>query len=295
MLRFQSVDRPVPDWLQALRAQANCPPRRPRVPLIVGAGAADSAPGSMVGSVEPDFLDQMGFSRSNIGGLSLLKKEHSAETGACTGWLLNGDVTEGLNRVATALHQAGLAGTWRQEQLAVRDVCGLRVGTIERAAVRPLGIATQAVHLVGRAPDGRFWVQQRALDKANDPGKWDTLMGGMVSSADTLEAALARETWEEAGLHVADLQGLRHGGCLTVRRPTSDGVGTGYMVENIDWYVCTVPDGVTPVNQDGEVAQFALVDTTQLLQNLSGGVYTLEAALILANVAGFGPQRPAQD
>jgi len=28
-----------------------------------------------------------------------------------------------------------------------------------------------------------IWVQQRALDKANDPGLWDTLMGGMVSAA----------------------------------------------------------------------------------------------------------------
>lgn len=224
-----------------------------------------------------------------------MKKEHSAETGACTGWLLDGDVTEGLNRLATALHQAGLAGAWRQEQLAVRDAHGLCVGTIERAAVRPLGIATRAVHLVGQALDGRFWVQQRALDKANDPGKWDTLMGGMVSSADTPEAALVRETWEEAGLHVADLQGLCHGGCLTVRRPTSDGDGAGYMVENIDWYVCTVPGGVKPINQDGEVAQFALVDTVQLLEDLSGGAFTLEAALILASVMGFGPQRPAQD
>ena len=241
----------------------------------------------MVGSVEPDFLDQIGFTRSNSGGYALLKKEHLAETGACTGWLLNGDVTAGLNRLASALHEAGLAGAWRHEQLAVRDARGLRVGTIERAAVRPLGIATQAVHLVGQAPDGRFWVQQRALDKPNDPGKWDTLMGGMVSSADTLEEALSRETWEEAGLHVADLQGLHHGGCLTVRRPTSDGDGTGYMVENIDWYVCTVPDGAKPMNQDGEVAQFALVDSAQLHKDLSCGAFTLEAALILAGVMGF--------
>lgn len=164
MLRFLSVDRPVPDWLQALRAQANCPPRRPRVPLIVGAGAAGSALGFMAGSLKPDFLDQIGFSRSNSGGRLLLKKEHSTETGECIGWLLDGDVTEGLNRVATALYQAGLAGAWRQEQLAVRDARGLRVGSIERAAVRPLGIATRAAHLLEQAPDGRFRVQQRALD-----------------------------------------------------------------------------------------------------------------------------------
>ena len=277
MFRFQSVDRPVPDWLHALRAQANCPPLRPRVPLIVGAGAA----GCVVGSVEPDFLDEICFSRSNSGGCLLLKKEHSAETGACTGWLLDGDVTEGLNRLATALHQAGLAGAWRQEQLAVRDAHGLCVGTIERAAVRPLGIATRAVHLVGQALDGRFWVQQRALDKANDPGKWDTLMGGMVSAEDTVETALKRETWEEAGLHLADLQNLHYGGRQSNCRPSSDGAA-GYMQEFIEWYVATVPDDLTPINQDGEVAQFVLMDEAQLLAAMQRGEFTLEAALMMA-------------
>jgi hypothetical protein len=62
--------------------------------------------------------------------------------------------------------------------------------------VRPLGIATRAVHLVGVCADGSIWVQQRSEDKANNPGMWDTLMGGMVSAADGLAEALARETWE---------------------------------------------------------------------------------------------------
>ena len=34
----------------------------------------------------------------------------------------------------------------------------------------------------------------------------------------------------------------------------------GYVVEYIDWYRCVVPEGVVPVNQDGEVAQFRLMD-----------------------------------
>jgi hypothetical protein len=114
-----------------------------------------------------------------------------------------GDVTTSLNKIAVALHEAGLAGAWRDEQLAVPDQFGHRKGTVERAAVRPLGITTLAVHLVGQSLDGRFWVQQRAFDKSNDPGLWDTLMGGMVSAADTVETALVRETWEEAGLHTA--------------------------------------------------------------------------------------------
>jgi 8-oxo-dGTP pyrophosphatase MutT (NUDIX family) len=146
------------------------------------------------------------------------------------------------------------------------------------------------VHLVGRATDGRFWVQQRALNKPNDPGKWDTLMGGMVSAGDTVETALARETWEEAGLHIAELQALRYGGRQSNCRPSSDGASS-YMQEFIEWYVATVPDGMTPNNQDGEVAQFVLMDEAQLLAAMQRGDFTLEAALIFASVLKLINQR----
>ncbi len=282
MLLPDAVARAVPDWLQALRDHADAPPCRPRVPLIAGAGAA----ASVVGSVEPDFLDQIALPGNIDKGFALLKKEHSAENNRCTGWLLNGDVTTSLNLVATALRAAGLAGAWRDEQLAVCNAQGRRLGTVERAAVRSLGIATLAVHLVGQAPDGRFWVQQRAFDKPNDPGKWDTLMGGMVSASDTVEAALQRETWEEAGLHIAELQNLCHGGRQSNCRPSGDGAA-GYMQEFIEWYVATVPDSLTPINQDGEVAQFALMDKAQLLVAMQRGDFTTEAALIMASVLGL--------
>ncbi|HEY3047259.1 MAG TPA: NUDIX domain-containing protein [Polaromonas sp.] len=264
-----AVDR---DWLRALRAAATQPPLRPRVPLWAGE--------SVIGSVEPDFLRQLALQPLSEGYHPLLKEERPESLG----WRLMGDVTTSLNRVAAALHEAGLAGAWRNEQLVVTDQLGHRKGTVERAAVRPLGITTLAVHLVGQAPDGRFWVQQRAFDKAEDPGLWDTLMGGMVSAADTTETALARETWEEAGLQVADLRDMRYGGRLTTCRPSRHGGGTGYVSEHIDWYCCTVPQGLVPHNQDGEVEQFCLMDAGQLLEAMQRGEFTTEAALILANV-----------
>jgi 8-oxo-dGTP pyrophosphatase MutT (NUDIX family) len=153
--------------------------------------------------------------------------------------------------------------------------------------VRPLGIATLAVHLVGQTTDGRYWVQQRALNKPNDPGQWDTLMGGMVSAEDTVDTALERETWEEAGLHPAELKSLRYGGRQSNCRPSSDGAA-GYMQEFIEWYVATVPDGLMPVNQDGEVAQFVLMDAAQLLRAMEDGEFTTEASLIMASVLGLG-------
>jgi 8-oxo-dGTP pyrophosphatase MutT (NUDIX family) len=144
-----------------------------------------------------------------------------------------------------------------------------------------LGITTRAVHLAGLSPDGRHWVQQRSLTKPNDPGLWDTLMGGMIPASDSVEQALERETWEEAGLHIAQLRGLTHGGHVTMRRPTDSGRG-GYVVEHIEWYRCVVPDGIAPVNQDGEVAQFSLLAPDEIAARLHRDEFTVEAALVLA-------------
>jgi 8-oxo-dGTP pyrophosphatase MutT (NUDIX family) len=257
-------------WLSDLRARANRPPRTPREALF----AAES----QIGSVEAGFLHQISVEPSQDGREQLLKKEHD---NSCS-WHLQGNATAALHAVAVALRQAGLAGAWRDEQLAVTDSAGRRIGTVERAAVRPLGIATQAVHLLAQTPDGRHWAQQRAWNKSNDPGMWDTLVGGMVAANDTLDTALQRETREEAGLHLADLQGLAHGGHLLVRGPSVEAGGAGYVLEQIDWYRCIVPDGLLPVNQDGEVAQFALMDEAELMQALQRGRFTPDASLLLA-------------
>lgn len=266
------ADAPALDrqWLLALREQATMAPLRPRVPLWAGE--------SVIGSVEPDFLHKIVLHALLDERHQLLKQEHPPELG----WRLMGDVTVSLNQLALAMRDAGLAGAWRGEQLPVHDQFDHFKGTVERAAVRLLGIATLAVHLVGQTPDGRYWVQQRALNKSVDPGLWDTLVGGMVPASDTLESALARETMEEAGLRLDQLIDVRHGGRLTTRRPSSDGSGAGYIIEDIEWYRCTVPDGVLPQNQDGEVMQFELLDAHQLWQRLHKGSFTLDAALIFA-------------
>jgi 8-oxo-dGTP pyrophosphatase MutT (NUDIX family) len=250
-------------WLAALNRKADQPPRRPRVPLWAGE--------ARIGSVEPDLLGRL--------GVPAALAEQCTRDGE-SGWRINGELTASLHRIAVAMRDAGAAHAWRDEQLAVTDEAGNVLGTVERAVVRPLGITTFAVHLAGVVPDGRHWVQQRSLTKPNDPGLWDTLMGGMVPACDSLAQALERETWEEAGLRMVQLTQLAHGGRIATRRP-SDGAA-GYVVEHIDWYRCVVPDGVTPVNQDGEVAQFRLMDGRELKDRLERDEFTLEAALILS-------------
>jgi 8-oxo-dGTP pyrophosphatase MutT (NUDIX family) len=258
-----------PQWLQRLALQAQQPPPRPRLALCWH--------GQAVGSVQPEWLSLM----AAAGGSRFF--EASSSQVHCMA-----EDSAGLAELAQFMRHAQLAGPWRNELLSVVNDEGHELGQIERAAVRPLGLQTQAVHLVGQCPDGSVWVQQRALNKPNDPGMNDTLMGGMVSANDGLAGALARETWEEAGLHLTQLQQLRFGGSLSVQQATSDAGGMGYMRETLHWYACTLPEGVLPCNQDGEVHSFERLGRSELVQRLEEGRFTLEAALVLAAFLG-GP------
>lgn len=253
------------EWLARLHAHASRPPAVPRLPL--------RWQGVTIGSVEEGFVRALHAADPATRPLLSIGNSEAQ--------VADDDLTEVLGQVADSMRAAGLAHAWRNEQLAVHDENSAVIGTIERGAVRPLGIATHAVHLVGRSPDGGHWVQQRSRDKATDPGLWDTLMGGMVPAQDSLDEALARETWEEAGLRLEQLQGLAHGGQVTTRGPSA-GVGWGYVIETVDWFRCVVPTGVEPRNQDGEVQQFRVLESQQLWQDLVAGAFTIEAALVLA-------------
>jgi len=274
-----------PAWLQALEHQCTQAPVRPRVPLYLN--------DALIGSVLDDFC--AGFAAQLRGGadgapLDVLVREQRAGAPA---WCLRGDGTVVLKRLATALRTlpaSGVASLWRDEPLAVLDASGQRVASVERGAARVLGIATHAVHLVGTGRDGAAWIQQRALSKAVDPGIWDTLMGGMVPAADTLVQALERETWEEAGLRLTQLQALQWRGVFVMHKPSlpalgaqsGEAEGVGYVVERVDWYTAVVPESLQPRNQDGEVAQFSLVGRPCLLDMLYNHQFTTEAALVLA-------------
>src|SRR5690606_37387179 len=110
-----------------------------------------------------------------------------------------------LARLAAALKDTGCLRGWRDELLDVIGE-GRRLGAIERAAVRPLGLLTKAVHLNAWSPDGRLWIARRSSSKSTDPGLWDTPVGGLVGAGESLDLALLRESNEEAGLEAADLE-----------------------------------------------------------------------------------------
>ncbi|WP_459616484.1 NUDIX hydrolase [Bordetella sp. 2513F-2] len=183
-----------------------------------------------------------------------------------------------LARVANTLREADCLRSWRDELLDIRADDGSLLGVIERAAVRPLGLPTQAVHLNAWTPDGRLWIARRALSKATDPGMWDTLVGGLAGSGEDLELALVRECAEEAGLEPEQLrqrEPLRR--ILRMHRRLPE----GYQVEDLLTSTCVLPEGTQPANRDGEVMEIATASVDEVLDRIEAGDFTLEAALVI--------------
>jgi isopentenyldiphosphate isomerase len=250
----------VPDWLAACCRAAQQPQLQPRWLFEID--------GRVVGSVAPTDAAWL----AELDGLSL--EDDVLSISPICGF----DASAVLAEMASCLRANDRCGPWRNELLAVSADDGTVLGHIERAAVRVLGLRTQAVHLNGYSTDGRTWLQQRALNKAQDPGMWDTLVGGMVASGEDLRSSLTRETWEEAGLNLAALSNLQRGRSLHFERPEAE----GWMIEDIAVFDAVLPLGMVPENQDGEVAQFRLVTPQELSELLAAGALTQAATLVIA-------------
>ncbi len=248
----------VPTWLLHARLAAALPPPASRVALRYGAA------GPVIGSIEPALA-----ARARAAGLPFEPCDE--------GWAVANPGDPALAAIARWLHEEGVASRWRDELLPVVDAEDRPLAAMERSVVRVLGLKTFAVHLAGRSADGGFWVQQRAFDKATDPGRWDTLMGGQSAAGESIAATLARETWEEAGLVADELHGLDRAADVIVRRPVAE----GYMDERIAVFHAVLPAGVEPVNRDGEVVAFECLREAALRERLAAGAFTLEATLIL--------------
>jgi len=78
-------------------------------------------------------------------------------------------------------------------------------GNVKGKAPRTLchsgpGMLHPVVHMHLIDSRNRIYLQKRNSDKKIQPGKWDTAVGGHVSSGESVEDALVRETEEEIGL-----------------------------------------------------------------------------------------------
>lgn len=190
-----------------------------------------------------------------------------------------------LQAWAMALREQGVLANWRDEamQLDLPDATldsqpGAPFLIIERAAFRTFGLRTPSVHLNGwvAMPDGvQLWVAERSAHKFVDPGKLDNLVGGGVAAGEPLALALAREAWEEAGLHFRRVP--RPASTLHIHRRIQEGVQEEQIAVHDTW----LPAHFLPTNQDGEVADARLMPLPAVLAMLLDRHFTWDAGLVV--------------
>ena len=182
-----------------------------------------------------------------------------------------------LPPIVEQLAEEGFIPGWRNERYRIADRF-----EIERAAARPFGLTTQAVHLNGIAGE-RMWLARRSATKQIDPGMLDNLVAGGIASGLSAFDTLVKEAWEEAGLP-ADLAGKATAcGTISVLREVPEGVQS----ETVSIYDLELPEDFHPQNQDGEVSEFRLLTFSEVERE----TLTFEAALVARH---YLQRRPAR-
>ena len=182
-----------------------------------------------------------------------------------------------LRTIADTLKAAGCLRGWRNELLDVVGE-GQVLGVIERAALRPLGLLTRAVHLNAWTPDGRLYVARRASTKTTDPDRLDTLVGGLSAAGESLDTSLLRESQEEAGL-LPEMLVTRTPVRVITRMHRR--LPEGYQVEDALVSECVLDASVCPANQDGEVSEILTLDVDEVWARVQADDFTLEAELVV--------------
>ena len=176
-----------------------------------------------------------------------------------------------LPAIVETLAMEGFIPGWRNERYRIAGLF-----EIERAAARPFGLATQAVHVNGTVADS-MWLARRSDGKATDPGMLDNLVGGGVNAALSLQETLVKEAWEEAGIPAELARRATPGGKVELLREVPEGV----QVETIHVYDLELPRDFTPQNQDGEVAELRLVSLEEARRLIDDtDELTVDAALV---------------
>ena len=231
--------------------------------------------GVLVGSVATAHIDALQVwpheFRVDDGGVHLIAAERDAA----------------LARTNAALREQGLIVAWRNETYAIVERLGAPpLALIERAASRFWGTLTFGAHANGYVADasGRpthLWIARRSAHKATDPGKLDNLIGGGVPFGQTPFEALVREGFEEAGLDAELMRGATRGNVIEL----ACDIAEGFMHEQLHSFDLRLPAGLTPINQDGEVAELRCVPIDEAIALAAGDATTIDASLVTLDFA----------
>ena len=98
----------------------------------------------------------------------------------------------------------------------------------------------------------------------------------MVPHGETLEQALEREAWEEAGIGLDRIE-VHRGRAFSLMRPVPEGL----QHETIHVYDATLAANMEPKNQDGEVDAIETHPVADVVDAIERDEFTLESALVM--------------
>jgi 8-oxo-dGTP pyrophosphatase MutT (NUDIX family) len=189
--------------------------------------------------------------------------------------------TAAMTEVVHELAKDGVIRGWRDEMVSIsHHYAAPEFFRIERAATRHFGFLTYGVHLNGFTRIqglAHAWIGRRAPDRPIDPDKLDNLVGGRISAGLTVDEALRKEAWEEAGIAPALLAGVNCLGAVRVEYSVPEGLHREILFVHDLW----LPPEFKPRNQDGEVADIRRMALEDVIQSLLTGDFTLDAGAVM--------------
>lgn len=167
-----------------------------------------------------------------------------------------------LRRLAGDGHIPG----WREEPYPVgTGFADPPLFEMERAAVPRFGVRAYGVHVNGFVREGErvdMWIARRADDKPTYPGMLDNaIAGGQPVGLGLLENVI-KEAGEEAGVPADIARTARPVGAISYVHEADDGLKPDVMFV----FDLELPAGFTPVNTDGEIAEFIRLPVADVME-----------------------------
>jgi 8-oxo-dGTP pyrophosphatase MutT (NUDIX family) len=174
------------------------------------------------------------------------------------------DRAAAFDAVGMALNQGADGPALRGERYRVVPAWGEpMLATIDRGMVSLLGVRAFGVHVNGFVRQRghlKLWIAKRAADRAVAPGKLDNLVAGGQPAHLTLMENLVKEAAEEAAVPAALARTAKPVGAVNYCHQDQWGLKPDTMF----CFDLELPHDFHPVNTDGEVAEFALMDVDEV-------------------------------
>jgi len=175
------------------------------------------------------------------------------------------EVTAALDQVVEALVAEGLIGKWRDEVFAITPRWGEPpLFTLDRGAVSFFGVRAYGVHLNGyrRVRDRTWlWIGRRNPLKVVAPGKLDNLVAGGIGSGLGALTTLVKEAGEEASISTSLISRAQAASAVTYKMEVPQGLRDDVLFV----YDLETPDDFKPLNTDGEIVEFMLMEAEEVL------------------------------